>query len=41
VGRIEVRGNYETRDYVIRREMRVQEGGILGCGARFGRNRKV
>jgi len=26
VGRIEVRGNYETRDYVIRREMRFQEG---------------
>lgn len=29
VGRIEVRGNYETRDYVIRREMRVQEGDLL------------
>jgi outer membrane protein insertion porin family len=29
VGRIEVRGNYETREYVIRREMRVQEGDLL------------
>ena len=29
VGRIEVRGNYETRDYVIRREMRVQEGDLI------------
>jgi outer membrane protein insertion porin family len=29
VGRMEVRGNYETRDYVIRREMRVQEGDLL------------
>ncbi|WP_448587596.1 outer membrane protein assembly factor BamA [Thermocrinis sp.] len=28
-GRIEVRGNYETRDYVIRREMRVQEGDLI------------
>ncbi len=26
VGRINVKGNYETRDYVIRREMRFQEG---------------
>ncbi len=26
VGRIDVKGNYETRDYVIRREMRFQEG---------------
>ena len=26
VGKIEVKGNYETRDYVIRREMRFQEG---------------
>lgn len=25
VNRIEIKGNYETRDYVIRREMRVQE----------------
>ncbi len=29
VGRIDVKGNYETRDYVIRREMRVQEGDLL------------
>lgn len=26
VDRIQIRGNYETRDYVIRREMRLQEG---------------
>ncbi len=26
IGRIKVEGNYETRDYVIRREMRVREG---------------
>jgi outer membrane protein insertion porin family len=26
VDRIQIRGNYETRDYVIRREMRIQEG---------------
>jgi len=28
-GRIEVKGNYETRDYVIRREMRVQEHELM------------
>ncbi|WP_245522244.1 outer membrane protein assembly factor BamA [Thermocrinis albus] len=27
--RIEVRGNYETRDYVIRRELRFQEGDLV------------
>ncbi|MFN3813507.1 MAG: outer membrane protein assembly factor BamA [Aquificaceae bacterium] len=26
IDRVSIRGNYETRDYVIRREMRVQEG---------------
>lgn len=26
INRVQIRGNYETRDYVIRREMRVQEG---------------
>ncbi|ADO45546.1 outer membrane protein assembly complex, YaeT protein [Hydrogenobacter thermophilus TK-6] len=26
IDRVQVRGNYESRDYVIRREMRVQEG---------------
>ncbi len=29
VNRIKVEGNYETRDYVIRREMRVQEGELV------------
>ncbi len=32
VGKISVRGNYETRDYVIRREMRFQEGELANLG---------
>ena len=28
-GRIEVKGNYETRDYVIRRELKIQEGDLI------------
>ncbi len=29
VGKIDIKGNYETRDYVIRRELRFREGGLL------------
>ncbi len=29
VGKVDIKGNYETRDYVIRRELRFREGGLL------------